>query len=180
MLPIFKFGRRPKAAIFANWKSRRAMGMRGCDVRQELLSQGPPVRTASRQQGSSSGLAAGLARDTFLSTRSRAAKSGCVPISRPTGLDSLAEHGSLQFAGQKAGLGHVAPRHRFRLDIGREWSVVRVMRTRPKNDAQPILPEAIAAQVERLAELPPKGLREAWAAQFRREPPKGLWADLLL
>ena len=88
--------------------------------------------------------------------------------------------GFLAKGAKKGTPGHVAPRHRFRLDIGPEWSVVRVMRTRPKNDAQPILPEAIAAEVERLAGLPPKELREAWAAQFRLEPPKGLWPDLLL
>jgi hypothetical protein len=75
---------------------------------------------------------------------------------------------------------HVAPRHRIRLDIDGEWSVVRGMRSAPKKPAQSVSPEVIAAEIERLAGLPLKDLRAAWAAEFRRDPPKGLWRDLLL
>jgi hypothetical protein len=38
----------------------------------------------------------------------------------------------------------------------------------------------IAAEIERLPELSLRDLRAAWAAEFRRDPPKGLWRDLLL
>jgi hypothetical protein len=38
----------------------------------------------------------------------------------------------------------------------------------------------IAAEIERLSDLSLKDLRAAWAAEFRRDPPKGLWRDLLL
>ncbi|HEX4636343.1 MAG TPA: DUF2924 domain-containing protein, partial [Rhizomicrobium sp.] len=40
--------------------------------------------------------------------------------------------------------------------------------------------EAMAGEMERLSGLPPKELRAAWAKEFRREPSKGLWPDLLL
>ena len=75
---------------------------------------------------------------------------------------------------------HVALRHRIRLDMGCEWSVVRGMRSARKKPVQSISPETIAAAIDRLAGLAPKELRAAWAAEFRREPPKGLWPDLLL
>lgn len=54
------------------------------------------------------------------------------------------------------------------------------MRGRPKNAPQAVSPEAIAAEIEWLTGLPPKDLRAVWTAEFRREPPKGLWPDLLL
>jgi hypothetical protein len=54
------------------------------------------------------------------------------------------------------------------------------MRPAPKKAAQSISPEAMAAQIERLAGLPLKGLKAAWAAEFRRDLPMGLWRDLLL
>ncbi len=58
--------------------------------------------------------------------------------------------------------------------------MVRGTRNGPKNPAQSATPEAIAAEIEWLAGLPPKELRTAWAAEFRRDPPKGLWQDFLL
>jgi hypothetical protein len=62
----------------------------------------------------------------------------------------------------------------------REWSVVRGMRNGPKKPAQSQSPEAVAAEIDRLAGLPVKGLKTAWAAEFGRPPPKGLWRELLL
>jgi hypothetical protein len=44
----------------------------------------------------------------------------------------------------------------------------------------PVSPESVAAEIERLSGLPLRELKVAWAAEFRREPPKGLWRDLLL
>jgi len=38
----------------------------------------------------------------------------------------------------------------------------------------------ITAEIERLSGLSLKDLRAAWAAEFHRDPPKGLWRDLLL
>jgi len=54
------------------------------------------------------------------------------------------------------------------------------MRGAPKTANQPKSPEAVAAELERLAALPVVDLRAAWRAEFRREPLKGLWRDLLL
>ena len=54
------------------------------------------------------------------------------------------------------------------------------MRTAPKKAVQFVSPEAIAAEIERLAGLSLKELRTAWAGEFRRDPPRGLWRDLLL
>jgi hypothetical protein len=54
------------------------------------------------------------------------------------------------------------------------------MRNGPKRPAQSVSLEAIAAEIERLAGLPLKELKAAWAAEFRREPPKGMWRDVLL
>ena len=54
------------------------------------------------------------------------------------------------------------------------------MRSGPRNLAQSESPEAIAAEIDRLVGLPPKGLKAAWAAEFGRTPPKGLWPELLL
>lgn len=75
---------------------------------------------------------------------------------------------------------HVAPRHRIRLDCWDEWSVVRGMSNAPEKPNQPRSPEAIAAEIERLADLPTMDLKAVWAAVFGRQPPKGLWRDLLL
>jgi hypothetical protein len=54
------------------------------------------------------------------------------------------------------------------------------MRSASKKPAQSVSPEAIAAEIDRLAGLAPKELRAAWVAEFRRDPPKGMWPDLLL
>ena len=54
------------------------------------------------------------------------------------------------------------------------------MRNAAKKSAQSQTPEAIAAEIDRLTWLPPKGLKAAWAAEFGRPPPKGLWPELLL
>src|SRR6185437_14257926 len=54
------------------------------------------------------------------------------------------------------------------------------MRSASNKSAQPISPETIAAEISRLSRLPISELRAAWRAEFRREPPKGLWRDLLL
>ena len=67
---------------------------------------------------------------------------------------------------------HVALRHRIRLDIGGEWSVVRGMRSAPNKPAQPVSPEAIAAEISRLSRLPLSELRAAWAVEFRKPRPK--------
>src|SRR5277367_4306171 len=75
---------------------------------------------------------------------------------------------------------HVALRHPFRLDIAREWSVVRGMRNASKKANQPTTPAETAAKIERLSALSLGDLRLAWAAEFRRDPPTGLWRDLLL
>jgi hypothetical protein len=64
--------------------------------------------------------------------------------------------------------------------MGRERSVVRSMRGTPKKAAQSISPETISAEISRLADLQLKELKAAWRAEFRREPPKGLWRGLLL
>ncbi len=48
------------------------------------------------------------------------------------------------------------------------------------NASKPVSPEAIAAEISRLSHLPLRELKTAWQAEFRREPPKGLWRDLLL
>jgi hypothetical protein len=76
--------------------------------------------------------------------------------------------------------GNVAPRHRIRLDFGRERSVVRGMRSAPKKAARSVSSEAVAAEISRLSGLPLKELKAAWSAEFRREVPKGMWKDLLL
>src|SRR3569833_526126 len=40
--------------------------------------------------------------------------------------------------------------------------------------------ETMAAEISRLAGLPIAELRAAWRAEFRQEPPKSLWRELLL
>jgi hypothetical protein len=54
------------------------------------------------------------------------------------------------------------------------------MRNPPKPATQLTSSEAIAADIFRLAELPIVELRAAWRAEFRREPPKAFWRELLL
>jgi hypothetical protein len=87
-----------------------------------------------------------------------------LPLS-PIDRDILAQTGSA----------HVVLRHPFRLDIGREWSIVRGMRNASKNAAQSVATADIAAEIERLSDLSLGDLRAAWAAEFHRDPPKGLW-----
>jgi hypothetical protein len=45
---------------------------------------------------------------------------------------------------------------------------------------QVVSPADVVLEIERLSSLSLGGLRAAWAAEFRRDPPKGLWRDLLL
>jgi hypothetical protein len=54
------------------------------------------------------------------------------------------------------------------------------MRSALKKPGQSVSPEAVAAEIERLSGLALRELKAAWAAEFRRDPPKGLWRDLLL
>ena len=54
------------------------------------------------------------------------------------------------------------------------------MRSVSKKAGQSVSPEKIAAEIFRMAGLPLRGLKSAWAAEFCREPPKALWRDLLL
>lgn len=41
-------------------------------------------------------------------------------------------------------------------------------------------PSEIATEIGRLSRLSLRDLRAAWASEFRRDPPKGLWRDLQL
>jgi hypothetical protein len=54
------------------------------------------------------------------------------------------------------------------------------MRSVPRKAAQPVAAADISSEIERLSGLSLRDLRTAWAAEFRRDPPKGLWRDLLL
>jgi hypothetical protein len=54
------------------------------------------------------------------------------------------------------------------------------MRSPPKKPVQTTSAADIAAELERLCGLSLRDLRTAWAAEFRRDPPRGLWRDLLL
>jgi hypothetical protein len=54
------------------------------------------------------------------------------------------------------------------------------MRRALEKVTQPVSPQALAVEIACLAGLPRKALRAAWALEFKREPPKGLWQDLLL
>jgi hypothetical protein len=54
------------------------------------------------------------------------------------------------------------------------------MRSAPTKPAHPVTVETIAAEISRLSRLPLRELKAAWQTEFRREPPKGLWRDLLL
>jgi hypothetical protein len=54
------------------------------------------------------------------------------------------------------------------------------MKNALKRSRQPVSPDAIAAEIARLDGLPLAGLKAAWAGEFRREPAKGMWRDLLV
>jgi hypothetical protein len=54
------------------------------------------------------------------------------------------------------------------------------MRNASKKANQPTSPAESAAKIERLSALSLRDLHAAWAAEFHRDPPKGLWRDLLL
>ena len=54
------------------------------------------------------------------------------------------------------------------------------MRHTPNKPPQSVSPEAISAEISRLAGMSLKDLKAAWSAEFRHQPPKGLWRDLLL
>jgi len=54
------------------------------------------------------------------------------------------------------------------------------MRGASKKAVQSVSPEAITIEIERLSGLPLKELKAAWAAEFCRNPPRGLGRDLLL
>jgi Protein of unknown function (DUF2924) len=54
------------------------------------------------------------------------------------------------------------------------------MRNASKNAVQSVSAVDIAAEIERLCGLSLRDLRAAWAVEFHRDPPKGLWRDLLL
>jgi hypothetical protein len=54
------------------------------------------------------------------------------------------------------------------------------MRNASTKATQSISAAEIPAEIERLCGLSLRDLRAAWAAEFRRDPPKGLWRDLLL
>jgi hypothetical protein len=54
------------------------------------------------------------------------------------------------------------------------------MRNAPKKPTQLVSSTEIAAEIERLSGLSLRDLRTAWVAEFRRDPPKGLWRDLVL
>jgi hypothetical protein len=54
------------------------------------------------------------------------------------------------------------------------------MRNASKNAIQSASTKDIAAEIERLSGLSLGDLRAVWAGEFRRDPPKGLWRDLLL
>ena len=50
------------------------------------------------------------------------------------------------------------------------------MRNASKNAVQSTSTDDIAAAIERLSNLSLRDLRTVWAAEFRREPPKGCGA----
>jgi Protein of unknown function (DUF2924) len=54
------------------------------------------------------------------------------------------------------------------------------MRNAPKNAIQLVSAADVAAQIGRLSGLSLADFRTAWAVEFGRDPPKGLWRDLLL
>jgi hypothetical protein len=53
------------------------------------------------------------------------------------------------------------------------------MRGALKRNAQPVLADAVAAEISRLAGLPFAELKAAWRGEFRLDMPKGLSRDLL-
>ena len=54
------------------------------------------------------------------------------------------------------------------------------MQSASNKPVQPVSPDDIAAEISRLSRLPLSELRAGWRVEFHREPPKGLWRDLLL
>lgn len=54
------------------------------------------------------------------------------------------------------------------------------MRNAPKKVIQPTSQAEIVVQIERLSRSSLKNIRAAWAAEFRGDPPRTLWRDLLL
>jgi len=54
------------------------------------------------------------------------------------------------------------------------------MRDAPKWPEQPVSRDEITAVISRLSRLPLRELKAVWQAEFRRQPPKGMWRDLLL
>ena len=54
------------------------------------------------------------------------------------------------------------------------------MKDAPRVTAKPVSTEAVAAEIARLSGLPLKEIKAAWAAEFCRDVPKGMWRDLLL
>lgn len=54
------------------------------------------------------------------------------------------------------------------------------MSSAPQKAPKAVSAEAIAEQIAQYSTLPLKDLKAAWAGEFRREPPKGLWQDVLL
>ena len=54
------------------------------------------------------------------------------------------------------------------------------MRTAPNAPALTASAETLAAEISRLARLPAVELRDAWRTEFRRDPPKTFWRELLL
>jgi hypothetical protein len=49
-----------------------------------------------------------------------------------------------------------------------------------KNAIQSVSATEVVAEIERLSSLSLGDLRAAWATEFRCDPPRGLWRDLLL
>ena len=54
------------------------------------------------------------------------------------------------------------------------------MRNASTKTTQSVSAADVVAEIERFSGLSLRDLRTAWAAEFRRDPPKGMWPDLLL
>jgi Protein of unknown function (DUF2924) len=54
------------------------------------------------------------------------------------------------------------------------------MKDAPRKTAKLVSTEAVAAEIARLSGLPLKELKAAWRMEFRRDPAKGMWRDLLV
>jgi Protein of unknown function (DUF2924) len=75
---------------------------------------------------------------------------------------------------------HVALRHRFRLDIRRERSVVRDMVGVPKIARRPVSAETILTEINRISGLKLAEVRAEWQTRFGKPPPRGLIRTLLV